>query len=95
MEWKEVPSESKWVLEDNGDTAAMIILVDKESITNRYQTKAILSAIYLGKKRFARLDKTKRDWLASRRKFSTRERRDRYVESKKRELVRYIAHRIG
>jgi hypothetical protein len=95
MEWKENPLDKKWVLEDNGDIAAAIFLIDKEKNKKCFQVKTILSAIYLGKKRFARLEKRKCDWLATRRKFATPDLRIRYVEAKKRELLNYIKLRTS
>lgn len=91
MEWKKVPLENKWVLTDNGDTAAMIIAVDKEGITNRFQVKSLVSAIYLGKKRFAGLEKKKQDWFTTRRKFPTEEERSRYITAKMKSIFHHIA----
>jgi hypothetical protein len=95
MEWKEIPLDKKWILEDNGDVAAAIFLVDKEKNRSRYQVKTILSAIYLGKKRFTRLEKKKCDWLATRKKFATPDLRIRYVEAKKKEILNYIKLRTS
>jgi len=95
MEWKEIPSEQKWVLHDSGDVAASIFAVDKKNIKNRFQVKTIISAIYLGKKRFTRLEKNKRDWLSTRKKFSNQEDRDNYIKTKKQELFKYISIRIS
>lgn len=95
MEWKEIQSEKKWVLQDNGDIAAIIQLIDKDDIINKYQTKTSLSAIYLGKRRFTLLEKRKRDWLSSRKKFSSEALRAKYIESKKKALLRYIEIRIS
>lgn len=95
MEWKEVPSEKKWVLHDNGDIAAVIISIDKDNITNKYQTKTLISAIYLGKKRFARLEKKHNDWFSTKRKFATPEAREIYIKDKKKEILKYINIRFS
>lgn len=95
MNWKELPAEKKWVLDDNGDIAAMIILIEKDGIINRYQVKTLISAIYLGKRRFSRLDKRNNDWLATRRKFKTSQARASYITQKKSELFKYITKRVS
>jgi len=95
MQWKEIASENKWVLQDNGDIAAEIFSYDKEKIKNKYQAKAIISAIYLGKKRFSRSEKKKNDWLAITRKFASLPERERYIEAKKKEILKYIQIRFS
>ncbi|MFC1853562.1 hypothetical protein ACFL27_25525 [candidate division CSSED10-310 bacterium] len=95
MEWKEIPSEQKWVLRDNGDIAAAIYAIDKDGVKNRFQAKTIISAIYLGKKRFSKLEKKHQDWLSSKKKFTTLEARQRYIQNKMRAISKYIHIRIS
>ncbi|MBN2381397.1 hypothetical protein JXQ70_00805 [bacterium] len=95
MEWKEIPSEKKWVLQDNGDVAAVIFCLEKEKVKKKYQTKTLISAIYLGKKRFSRLEKRHKDWLSTRRAFISLSEREAYLNVKKKEILKYISIRIS
>ena len=82
MDWKQDKSTNCWILSDNEDIASKIYIIIKEEQTNKYIVKTILNSVYLGSKKFKKLEKKGNNWASKIKKFKTKDEMDKYIEIK-------------
>ncbi|MGV8124233.1 MAG: hypothetical protein AB2L14_31190 [Candidatus Xenobiia bacterium LiM19] len=90
MEWVFDREKNKWDLYDSKSVVAKIFIKEKPDQKSRFLTKTLVSSIFFGAKTFSRLTRSKKEWRAQNRKFATREEMDRYIEIKKKVVLKFI-----
>ena len=90
MLWKHDESNNCWILNDNEEIASKIYIKIKENQINKYVVKTLIHSIYLGSKKFKKLEKNGKDWNSKVRKFKTKEAMDKYIETKKHDILKIV-----
>ena len=90
MDWKHDQINNCWILSDNTEIVSKIYIKTKENQINKYIVKTILQSVYLGSKKFKKLEKTGKNWYSKIRKFKTQKEVDDYIEIKKKEILKIV-----
>ena len=80
-------------LEDAGAPLAKIYVSRSSKGKERIRVKTLVSFLYFSPARQKRLERTKKEWEVTVRKFDTREDADKYIECKRDEVLRFIRAR--
>lgn len=81
------------LLEDAGTPLAKIFLARSAKGKERFRVKTLVSFLYYSPARQKRLERAKKEWTVTVRRFDTREEADRYTAVKKDEVLRFIRDR--
>jgi hypothetical protein len=95
MDWTFDPARNGYVLEDAGTHLARIFLKETSAPRNRFRVRTLVSFLYFSPPRQKRLERSRKEWVATVRKFPTRDQALRYVDAKKGEIVGFIRAREG
>ena len=93
MRWQSDARADLFTLEDDGAQLAFVSIKETTAPTNRFRVKTAISFIYYGAARQARLERRRKQWVVTTRKFAAREAADRYAESKRHEVERFVRAR--
>jgi hypothetical protein len=95
MKWTFDNVRSLHVLEDAGTPLAKIHLTKSEKGKGRFRVKTLVSFLYFSTTRQKQLERAKKEWQVTLRRFTSREEADRYIQTKKEEVKRFIEAREG
>ena len=90
MDWKLDQINNCWVLSDNTEIVSKIYIKIKENQINKYIVKTILQSVYLGSKKFKKLENKGNNWDSKIRKFKTKDEVDKYIEIKKKDILKIV-----
>ena len=93
MQWTSNSSGSFSTLDDDNVCIARIHIGDKAGRKNRFKVKVLMSFIYFGKAEQRRLEKSSKEWKTLVRKFPSENSAKAYIETKKKEILKFIVQR--
>jgi hypothetical protein len=93
MKWSFDNVRSVHVLEDAGTPLARIHVKKSEKGKGRFRVKTLVSFLYFSATRQKQLERAKKEWQVTVRRFESREDADRYIRTKKAEVERFIESR--
>jgi len=93
MDWTFDHARNGYVLQDAGTPLARIYLKETGAPRNRFRVRTLVSFLYFSSPRQKRLERARKEWVATVRKFSTRDQALLYIDAKKTETVRFIRNR--
>ena len=93
MKWTFDNIRSIHQLEDGETPLAKIFIKKSEKGKGLFRVKTLVSFLYFSATRQKQLERTKKEWQVTVRRFPTREDADRYIGTKKEEVARFIRSR--
>ena len=93
LEWKSDTLKRAFSLEEGGAKLAFVEIKETKAPTNKFRVKSGVSFMYYGERRQNRLERSKKQWVVTTRKFADRETADRYAQTKQRELEAFVRKR--
>ncbi len=93
MQWTSDTRGFSHSLDDNGTELARMHLADRPDRKNRFRVRVLVSFLYFGKRAQKRLERSRKEWKATTRKFPTEPEARKYIETKKAEIMRFVVQR--
>ncbi|MHC5035957.1 MAG: hypothetical protein ACYTHM_01460 [Planctomycetota bacterium] len=93
MKWNFDAVRSVHVLEDAGTQLARISLRQSSKGKELFRVKTLVSFLYFSPTRQKQLERSKKEWQVTVRKFPSREEAERHIQIKKEEVARFIRAR--
>ena len=93
LEWKSDTLKRAFSLEEGGAKLAFVEIKETKAPSNKFRVKSGVSFMYYGERRQNRLERSKKQWVVTTRKFADRETADRYAQTKQRELEAFVRKR--
>lgn len=93
MEWKSDAKDAHFSLEDGGAQLAFVSIKETGAPAKPFRVKTAISFMYFGAARQARLERQRKQWVVTTRKFADRAAADRYAAVKRTEVERYVRAR--
>jgi len=93
MQWTSDVRDDCFTLEDGGARLAFVSIKETEAPAKRFRVKTAISFLYYGAARQARLERRRKQWVVSTRRFRDRDAAARYAAVKRGEVERYVRAR--
>lgn len=93
MRWTADLAGAVHTLEDKGARLAFVSLRETKGAKNRWRVKTCVSFLYFGAVRQRRLERSRKQWVVTTRRFADRGVAEAYVAGKRTEVERFITGR--
>ena len=93
MQWKSDTLQRAFSLEDGGAKLAFVEIKETQAPTNKFRVKSGVSFIYYGERAQNRLERHKKQWVVTTRKFADPAAASRYAKTKQTELEAFVRKR--
>ena len=93
LEWKSDALKRAFSLEEGGAKLAFVEIQETKAPANKFRVKSGVSFMYYGERRQNRLERHKKQWVVTTRKFADADAASRYAQTKQRELEAFVRKR--